>query len=89
MKENAVNSVDLTSEGVNADITGDNKGIFEYRADSPSKKKGQIKKIYQNKKLLKKIENNINNAKNNISVGFKINTQNSYEVFKIKSNKPK
>ena len=70
------------------DISGDSKGLFEYRADSknrkkPFKKKAQV--ITLRSKMLKNDSGLLNNSKNNKSVV--LNSQNSYEYFQTKKKK--
>ena len=70
------------------DISGDSKGLFEYRADSkntkkPFKKKAQV--ITLRSKMLKSDSGLSNNSKNNKSAI--LNAQNSYEYFQTKKKK--
>ena len=84
-----LNSVDMAKKEVDLDISGENKGLFEYRGDSkdtrknPFKKKPQI--ISLKKRMLTKNDSGLNNSRNNNS-GL-LQTQNSYEYFQIKKKK--
>ena len=85
-----LNSVDMAGNEVDLDISGDSKGLFEYRGDSknarknPFKKKAQIISI--KKKMLTKNDSGLNNSRYSQG-GFQLSAQNSYEYFKTKKKK--
>ena len=82
-----INSVDLGGDSdVDLDISGDNKGIFEYREDTKNtpktpfnKKKARI--ITLKNKMLTKNISDLNNSRNNKGG---LTNQNSYEYFQTK-----
>ena len=85
-----LNSVDMASNEVDLDISGDSKGLFEYRGDSKNTKKNPFKKKAQiisiKKKMLTKNDSGLNNSRNSQG-GFQLSGQNSYEYFKTKKKK--
>ena len=83
------NSVDLERDAVDLDISGDNKGLFEYKSNSKDKKKKKnpFKKkapiISLNSRILKKNPSGyLNTSRNNEE--YSLSSQNSFEFFKIK-----
>ena len=81
-----INSVELGSGDVDLDISGDNKGLFEYRGDSKNTKRNPFKKkapIVTLKKQLLKNDSGLHNSRNNNKSGL-LHTQNSYEYFQNK-----
>ena len=87
-KDKFLKSVDLERGGIDIDISGDNKGMFEYRADSKNRKHAIKKKapiVSIKNKMLNKNVNSLNNSRN-IKSGMNIN-QNSFEYFQAKKKK--
>jgi hypothetical protein len=85
-KNKFINSVDLGSNQVDLDISGDNKGLFEYRADSKNTKKNPFKKkapVTCLKKELLKNDSGLLKSRNSNNSGL-LHTQNSYEYFQNK-----
>ena len=80
-KNKFINSVDFGSNQVDLDISGDNKGLFEYRADSKNTKKNPFKKkapVTCLKKELLKNDSGLLKSRNSNNSGL-LHTQNSYE----------
>ena len=77
-------SVNLSGEGAELDI-GSHKSLFEYRADSITKK-NPIKKKAQVMSLKSKMMTSKSTLKTNKSC-LELSSQNSYEYFKTKKNK--
>ena len=85
-KNKFINSVDLGSNQVDLDISGDNKGLFEYRADSKNTKKNPFKKkapVTCLRKELLKNDSGLLKSRNSNNSGL-LHTQNSYEYFQNK-----
>ena len=85
-KNKFINSVDFGSNQVDLDISGDNKGLFEYRADSKNTKKNPFKKkapVTCLKKELLKNDSGLLKSRNSNNSGL-LHTQNSYEYFQNK-----
>ena len=80
-------SVDLGENQVDLDISGESKGLFEYRGDSKNTRKNPFKKkapvISIKNKLLIKNDSGLLYSRNSNNSGL-LNTQNSYEYFKNK-----
>jgi hypothetical protein len=79
-----MNSINFERNENDLDISGDNKGLFEYRGNSqtkknPFKKKTHIISLKSN--MLAKNQSGLNNTRNNKSL---LSGQNSYEFFEIK-----
>ena len=80
-------SVDLGENQVDLDISGESKGLFEYRGDSKNTRKNPFKKkapvISIKNKMLIKNDSGLLYSRNSNNSGL-LNTQNSYEYFKNK-----
>lgn len=82
--KNDDNSINFEKSENDLDISGDNKGLFEYRGDSKTKKNPFKKKthiISLKSKMLTKNQSGLLNTRNNKSL---LSGQNSYEFFEIK-----
>ena len=78
-----IKSVDLGNSDIDLDISGDSKGLFEYKEDSKNIKKKSINKkpkiiSLKNKMLVKNLS-----SRNN-KFGYQLNNQNSYDYFQTK-----
>ena len=79
-----MNTINYERKENNLDISGDNKGLFEYRGDSQTKKNPFKKKthiISLKSKMLTKNQSGLLGSRNNKSL---LSGQNSYEFFEIK-----
>ena len=81
--KNDGNSINFERSENNLDISGDNKGLFEYRGDSNAKKNPFKKKthIISLKSKMLTNQSGLLNSRNNKSL---LSGQNSYEFFEIK-----
>ena len=82
--DKCMNSINYERNDNDLDISGDNKGLFEYRGDSQTKKNPFKKKTHITSiktKMLSKNQSGLINTRNNKSL---LSGQNSYEFFEIK-----